>query len=50
MTAFGWVEAAGGDSCGTSSAGGVERLAAGGLLLKVAHSNVAVQAGSVLDL
>src|SRR5216684_8427880 len=51
MTEFGWFETAGGDSVGGSSADvGIGRLAAGGLLLKVAHSDVALQAGAVLDL
>src|SRR5260370_39776295 len=51
MTEFGWFETAGGDWVGGSSADVViGRLAAGGLLLKVAHPDVAVQAGAVLDL
>ncbi len=51
MTEFGWFETAGGDWVGGSSADVViGRLATGGLLLKVAHPDVAVQAGAVLDL
>src|SRR5258708_17974942 len=51
MTEFSWFETAGGDWVGGSSADVViGRLAAGALLLKVAHPDVAVQAGAVLDL
>src|SRR5947209_605614 len=49
VTELGWLEAAGENPGGCSAGGGVGRLATG-LVLKVAHSDVAVEAGAVLDL